>query len=91
MVWRLKKAIYGLKQSGRCWNEKLHDILTTLGLTQSKSDPCIYSLKNKTGQILIVAVYVDDLLIFTNQKGLRENLKKNLITEAIRDERSWHS
>lgn len=78
MVWRLKKAIYGLKQSGRCWNEKLHDVLTTLGLTQSKSDPCIYSLKNKTGQILIVAVYVDDLLIFTNQKGLRENLKKNL-------------
>lgn len=42
-VWWLKKAIYGLKQSGRCWNAKLNKVLISLRLTQSKSDPCIYT------------------------------------------------
>lgn len=77
-VWRLRKAIYDLKQSGRFWNNKLATVLIDLGLTRSKSNPCIYSLRRNTDQQLIVAVYVDDLLIFSNQKELRENIKKNL-------------
>lgn len=79
-VWKLKKAVYGLKQSGRCWNIKLNEVITSLGLIQCKSDPCIYTLKSKPGQILIVAIYVDDLLVFSNNKKLRENLKKNLMS-----------
>lgn len=79
-VWRLKKAVYGLKQSGRCWNNKLNNVLVNFGLTKCKSDPCIYSYKHCSGQILIVAIYVDDLLIFSNNKKLRENLKKNLMS-----------
>lgn len=31
-----------------------------------------------TNQILIVAVYVDDIFIFTKHKTLRENIKRNL-------------
>lgn len=80
-VWKLKKAVYGLKQSGRCWNIKLNKVLVNLGLSQCKSDPCIYTLRNNSGQTLIVAIYVDDLLIFSNQKNLRENLKKNLMSK----------
>ena len=30
-VWRLRKSLYGLKQAGRCWHEKLHEVLTKLG------------------------------------------------------------
>lgn len=79
-VWKLKKAVYGLKQSGRCWNIKLNEVLINIGLTQCKSDPCIYTLNNNSAQILIVAIYVDDLLIFSNDKNLRVNLKKNLMS-----------
>ena len=31
-VCRLKKAIYGLKQSSRVWNEKLDEALRSFGL-----------------------------------------------------------
>jgi hypothetical protein len=40
-VCKLKKSIYGLKQSPRCWNEKLSRHLKQLGYTQCVADPCL--------------------------------------------------
>lgn len=63
-VCHLKKAMYGLKQSSRQWNRKLNDALEKYGLTRSKIDPCVY-VQSRDGQVvLIVAIYVDDMLIF---------------------------
>ena len=42
LVCKLKRSIYGLKQSSRCWNEALDKYL---GFKQSKNDPWIYILK----------------------------------------------
>ena len=28
-VWRLDRSLYGLKQSPRCWNRRIHDFLVT--------------------------------------------------------------
>ena len=41
-VLRLRKAIYGLKQSPRYWNQLLHSWLLERGLCQSQHDPCSY-------------------------------------------------
>ncbi|CAB0001583.1 unnamed protein product [Nesidiocoris tenuis] len=75
--WKLKKAIYGLKQSGRCWNRRLNDVLTSCGLKPSKADPCVFILRNEreTG---IIATWVDDLLIFTNNSDLKMKIKRKL-------------
>lgn len=60
-VCKLRKAVYGLKQAGRQWNIKLDAALKTFGLTKSKMDPCIYF----SGDLcLLVAIYVDDFLLF---------------------------
>ena len=61
LVCRLQKSIYGLKQSSRCWNTTLDHHLKTTGLQQSSSDPCLY--KTTKGEMVIVAVYVDDILL----------------------------
>jgi hypothetical protein len=47
LVCRLNKPIYGLKQSSRCWNKKLHAVLTGQGckLTRSHADYCLYHLR----------------------------------------------
>ena len=41
-VYRLKKSIYSLKQSGRVWNRHFDKELRALGYTCLKSDPCMY-------------------------------------------------
>ena len=35
---KLNKAIYGFKQVGRCWNEKLDSFMKGLGFEQSSAD-----------------------------------------------------
>ncbi|UYV78617.1 hypothetical protein LAZ67_16002180 [Cordylochernes scorpioides] len=60
-VFLLKKSIYGLKQSGHEWNEKLDQILTSIGLESSIMDTCVYFSKD-----IILGVYVDDLLVTTS-------------------------
>ena len=42
MVCRLKKGLYGLKQSGRLWYQELGRVLGTIGYRQLVSDPSIY-------------------------------------------------
>lgn len=38
-VCLLHKSLYGLKQSARCWFQKLREVLHTLGLVESQTDP----------------------------------------------------
>lgn len=63
---KLIKAIYGLKQSPRVWNQ-----------IRYKLDQCIY-YRMKNEEILIVAIYVDDILIFSNKEKLDEEVKTEL-------------
>jgi len=77
-VYKLNKAIYGLKQSGRAWNNKLHSALVDIGLQRSSRDHCVYFDVNKH-KMIIVAAYVDDLLIFANDTEEKKKLKQELI------------
>lgn len=83
-VCKLHKSIYGLKQASRLWNLKLNSVLQELGMIQSKTDPCVYSNAEKNA---FVAIWVDDLLLFTsddNTKNLfKQKLKENLEVKDI--------
>ena len=63
LVCRLRKSLYGLKQSPRCWNQALDAQLKLMGFQQSTSDPCIYTSKTDADGLFILAVYVDDILL----------------------------
>jgi hypothetical protein len=76
-VCRLNKALYGLKQASRAWNKKLHAALLEIGLHCSKADQCVYYKINST-KMIYVAVYVDDLLIFSNDNEMKLKLKDEL-------------
>ena len=39
LVCKLKRSLYGLKQSSRCWNQTLHTQLMEMGYKQTPMDP----------------------------------------------------
>jgi hypothetical protein len=43
LVYKLRKCLYGLKQSGHNWNSVLHSHLVSEGFIQSQSDSCVYT------------------------------------------------
>ena len=61
LVCKLKRSIYGLKQSPRCWNHALDAELKNMGFVQSSGDPCIYVASE--GDMCMIAVFVDDLIL----------------------------
>jgi hypothetical protein len=73
-VLKLNKALYGLKQSAREWNENLNAFLLSKGFRRSQVDSCIYTRRTDRGTVLI-AVYVDDLLIAGDNIRLIEDVK----------------
>uniref|UniRef100_A0A1J3DVK1 Retrovirus-related Pol polyprotein from transposon TNT 1-94 n=2 Tax=Noccaea caerulescens TaxID=107243 RepID=A0A1J3DVK1_NOCCA len=66
-VLRLRKAIYGLKQSPRAWYQKLSSTLRDRGFRRSESDHTLFTLHNQEG-IIVVLIYVDDIIISGNNK-----------------------
>lgn len=75
-VCKLNKAIYGLKQAGKVWNTKLDQTLKNFGLKVCNMDPCIYYTKE-----LMIAIYVDDFLIFYKDDNILNKLKHSLKME----------
>ena len=69
-VCRLKKSIYGLKQSARCWNSTLEEYLMSEEYVKNAADGCIYVKSNKTKDssvnFVILVVYVDDIIPISN-------------------------
>jgi hypothetical protein len=73
----LLKSLYGLKQSGRRWNVKINQSLIQIGFTPLHADRCVY-VRRKADVIIIIALYVDDLLIASSRKPEMASIKRML-------------
>ena len=61
-VYKLCKALYGLRQAPRAWNAKLDATLKKMGFQQSAHEAAMYR-RGSRRTVLLVGVYVDDLII----------------------------
>jgi histone deacetylase 1/2 len=61
-ICKLDKALYGLKQAPRAWYSRLSSKLCNLGFTPSRADTSLF-LYTKSGIILFVLIYVDDIIV----------------------------
>ena len=59
-VCKLIKSIYGLKQASRVWYKSVSKLLIELGWKPSLVDPCFFTKKSKTGNLMYMSLYVDD-------------------------------
>ena len=84
-VCRLKKSLYGLKQSARCWNTALDNYLKSNGYKQLDADSCLYmkTVRMQNGKInfVILLIHVDDILIFSNDVLMLEEEKRAIGTK----------
>ena len=77
LVCKLKKSMYGLKQSPRMWYQKFDTFIRGLGFTRSKEDHCVY-FKLIGGHVIYLVLYVDDMLLVGNDKEIIQDLKTQL-------------
>ena len=77
-VYKLKKALYSLKQAPRAWYSRINDYLLKFGFERSLSETTLY-VKHKGNDILIVSLYVDDLLVTGNNRNLVDKFKKEMM------------
>ena len=69
-VCRLRKSLYGLKQSPRVWFGKFSQAVEEFGMQKSKSDHSIF-YRNSSSGIIPLVVYVDDIVIIkSDSKGI---------------------
>lgn len=76
-VYKLKKAIYGLKQASRSWYERMDEVVLSVGFKKSQHEPCVYFWRDGASMV-IICVYVDDFFVFFNDEVQAEKLKQKL-------------
>nr|GFB40266.1 ribonuclease H-like domain, reverse transcriptase, RNA-dependent DNA polymerase [Tanacetum cinerariifolium] len=76
-VYKLTKALYGLRQAPRAWNMKLDQTLKSLDFKKCNLEQAVYTKRSKTST-LIVGVYVDDLIITGTPRKELEVFKSHM-------------
>jgi len=70
-IYKLKKALYGLKKAPRSWYEHLSTFLLENDFERGKIDSTLF-IKRVGEHILLVQVYVDDIIFGSTNKSLCE-------------------
>ena len=79
LVCKLNKSLYGLKQVPKKWHEKFDNALLKNGFLYVKVDKCVYT-KCTEKECVIVALYVDDMLIFGTSLSVVHSTKRFLVS-----------
>jgi len=74
---RLKKSLYGLKESGKNWYDTLSSFLKELDYSMCSKDECVF-IKRVGNKFSYIAIYVDDIMIVSNSNVERENIMTSL-------------
>uniref|UniRef100_A0AAV1VAR2 Reverse transcriptase Ty1/copia-type domain-containing protein n=1 Tax=Peronospora matthiolae TaxID=2874970 RepID=A0AAV1VAR2_9STRA len=76
-VCKLKRSLYGLKQSPRMWNQTIDGFMIKMGFKKCESDHCIY-IKRDDQDMILVVLYVDDLILASSKNELLKSTKMAL-------------
>ena len=77
---KLKRSLYGLRISPKRWNERYTEAVVKLGLASSDLEPCSFVWREQN-QFLILLLYVDDILMASNNKEKLKEVKMALSKE----------
>ncbi|CEG39832.1 reverse partial [Plasmopara halstedii] len=76
-VCKLKRSLYGFKQSSRMWNKNVDDSMQLLEFNKWESDHCIY-VKRQVQDMIFVALNVEDMILASSSLKILEEIKQAL-------------
>ena len=79
-VYKIKKAIYRLKQDSRAWYERLSDYIVKKGYSRGVVDRTLF-IKRRNHVIIMVQVYADDIVFGAMSHKLVEHFVEHMSTE----------
>ena len=74
-MWKLRKALYGLRSSPKRWQEHFMKLVLKLGFAVHPQDPCVCVRKTKDC-VVIVCYHVDDLLVVGPRADVEQVFKE---------------
>ena len=77
LICRLRKFLYGLKQSPRAWFEKFSSVVQQFGMTLSEVDHLVFYRHSRVRSIYLV-VYVDDIVLIGNDNHVISQIKQHI-------------
>ena len=82
-VYKLKKALNGLKQAPRAWYEGLRDFLLSKGFIMGKVDTTLFT--KKIGKdLFVLQIYVDDIIFGSINQDFCEEFGKMMTNECTK-------
>ncbi|GAX76780.1 hypothetical protein CEUSTIGMA_g4226.t1 [Chlamydomonas eustigma] len=88
-TFRLRKAIYGLKEASRAWYKHLKGIMEGMGFHQSTVDPGVYLKDAGTDQMVVAVTWVDDIVIASKQLHLVEEVEHDVLYRFGMESCKW--
>src|SRR5579859_2939724 len=79
-VYKLKKALNGLKQAPRAWYERLRDFLLSKGFKMGKVDTTLFT-KKIGNDLFVMQIYVDDIIFGSTNQDFCEEFGKMMASE----------
>ncbi|RVW47171.1 Retrovirus-related Pol polyprotein from transposon TNT 1-94 [Vitis vinifera] len=80
LVCKLRRSLYGLKQSPRAWLAVLVLLFRSLACSASSADHSVFYHHNSSGQCIYPVVYVDDIVITGSDQNGIQKLKQHFFT-----------
>jgi len=80
-VFKLNKALNGLKQAPRAWYSRIDDYILKNGFVKCPHEYVIYVKIKKSCNTLILCLYVNDLIFTENNPKIFGNFKYKIIKE----------
>lgn len=78
VIWKLKRAVYGLKQASACFWTAVSQHLISLGFNSLTGDPCLFQKDLGNGEKILVCCYVDDITYAVSNPAYGEVFLKEM-------------
>jgi hypothetical protein len=79
-VYKLRKALYSLKQAPRAWYKRLRDFLLSEAFIMGKVDTTLFTKKIEN-DLFMLQIFIDDIIFGSTNQEFCEEFRKMMANE----------